>query len=334
MAAPAPPDQPLCSVVIVTWNRLGDLRRLLASVARQTIAGRLETIVVDNASTDGTREWLARECPLPLRLLCYGENRGASTGRNAGIRAARAPYVCFVDSDAELISPDCIEACIAHLEAHPETQAASVPVWRDREHRMAYILGGYATPDGHLDGVQTRARSDEPMFLSTCFAVWRREALLALRGFDPWYFWGMEDLDLGLRAFHAHRRRTGGAGSPFHVVPGREVLHEMSPSGRHHDPAHFESAFRRVERERLYMVLAYGGLAEFLRVMLRAPLRQRRFDAAWEQPLTPRRRFLATIWYPARRLLALPKNLVDIRRDHLTATPEAQEIAGRVKDEG
>lgn len=319
---------PFCSLVIVTWNRRREIETLLRSVMKQTVAGRIEIIVVDNASEDDTAAWLETQpFELPVRLLVFSSNRGASIGRNAGIRAAQAPYVCFLDSDAELISPDTLERGLDHLEENPEVDAVSSPIWMNRQKDRPFLLGGYVTPDGHYHGISCRSRDDEPMLLSTCYAIWRRSTLEEIGGFDPWYFWGIEDMDLGLRVYH-RRKRANPAARPYEIVRGVDVLHEMSDAGRLHDWRSFEQTFTRYERQRLYMVLAYGGLFEFLRVMARGPFRIARMEEAWEQRLTWSQRFRAVVAFPLLRLLALPKNLIEVSRNHLLSTPTPGDRGG------
>ena len=88
------------SVIIPTFNRAGLLERAIASVLNQTLLCS-ELIVVDDGSTDHTRdlvEQLMSATPQPIRLL-YQQNQGPSAARNAGVRAARYPYLAFLDSD-------------------------------------------------------------------------------------------------------------------------------------------------------------------------------------------------------------------------------------------
>jgi len=100
--------------VVVTYNRLGKLRECLEALSRQT--GELRYIhVVDNNSTDGTREWLvanSRRLNLVPHLLDY--NSGGAGGFNAGIRAAikmNADWVWVMDDDV-VPKPDCLQAVI------------------------------------------------------------------------------------------------------------------------------------------------------------------------------------------------------------------------------
>jgi GT2 family glycosyltransferase len=330
MIATTPVANPLCTVIIVTWNRRRELEAALDSVFAQSIAPRLEVIVVDNASQDGTVDWLANEYPHPVRLYAYDRNAGASHGRNAAIRLARAPHVAFLDSDALLLEPMAIERCLAALAANPGVRACGGRIWFDRARTRVFTFGGYITPDGHFCGPRTRTRDDDPDFLSTCFSVWETALLRELRGFDSWYFWGIEDMDLALRArWNARRGRTTAA-SRFLVVEGADALHEMAAGGRHYQPGDFHRVFHAIERQRLYLVLAYGGVLEFFRVLLRTPLRLDRVERdAWEQPLGWRKRLWCAVLYPLNRLARLPMDLWHQRRDHLATTPMPREVQPR-----
>ena len=84
------------SVVIPTHDREARLKTAVESVLAQTQAPR-EIVVVDDGSTDGTREMLAREFP-QVRYL-YQENRGVAAARNLGIRESRGTWLAFLDSD-------------------------------------------------------------------------------------------------------------------------------------------------------------------------------------------------------------------------------------------
>lgn len=90
---------PLFSVVIPTHDRLDVLLEVLAALGSQAGAPPFEVVVVDDGSTDGTGEWLARFAPAyPLTRLRQ-ENRGPAAARNAGVAAARGERVAFLGDD-------------------------------------------------------------------------------------------------------------------------------------------------------------------------------------------------------------------------------------------
>ena len=84
------------SVIIPTYNRAHLLPRCLDSVLSQT-SKPLEVIVVDDGSTDSTRDLVARDYP-GVKLITQ-DNRGVSAARNAGIRAAAGDWLALLDSD-------------------------------------------------------------------------------------------------------------------------------------------------------------------------------------------------------------------------------------------
>jgi glucosyl-dolichyl phosphate glucuronosyltransferase len=105
------------SVVIATCNRAADLRDTLASLAGLRPAGPWEAIVVDNNSTDGTRqvvEAAATGFPVPLRYL-FEREQGRSPALNAGIRAAQGDIIVTTDDDVR-VEADWLDRAAEGLE--------------------------------------------------------------------------------------------------------------------------------------------------------------------------------------------------------------------------
>jgi glycosyltransferase involved in cell wall biosynthesis len=107
---------PAVSVVIATYNRADYLRESINSVLRQRFQD-FEIIVVDDGSTDNTREIVAAYGPR-VRFV-YQENRGSSAARNLGVRHARASWVSIQDSDDQCL-PNHLEALSGYAGKHPE----------------------------------------------------------------------------------------------------------------------------------------------------------------------------------------------------------------------
>jgi glycosyltransferase involved in cell wall biosynthesis len=92
------------SVVIATYNRAGDLRETLKSLSRLQPDGLWEVIVVDNNSTDGTRDVVVgaqKDFPAPLRYLPE-RDQGRSPALNTGIRAAAGEIIVTTDDDVRV----------------------------------------------------------------------------------------------------------------------------------------------------------------------------------------------------------------------------------------
>ena len=165
------------TVVLATQDRrervLETLPHLLALPERPRV------VLVDNASTDGTADAVARAFPSVL-VLRQSRNLGA-VGRNVGVRAATTPYVAFADDDSWW-APGALARAAAHLDATPRLAVLA-----------ARILVG---PEEQLDGVCAEmARSPLPpepdlpgppvLGFVACGAVVRRDAFLAVGGFSP-----------------------------------------------------------------------------------------------------------------------------------------------------
>ena len=102
-------DHPLCSVVIPAYNGERYLAECLRSVLSQTLQD-IEILVVDDASTDGTRACASAFCETDsrVRLICNEVNRGVAESRNRGVQSARADWVAFLDCD-DVWLPDKLE---------------------------------------------------------------------------------------------------------------------------------------------------------------------------------------------------------------------------------
>ena len=93
-------DLPLVSVIIPTFNRASLLYRSIESVLKQSY-GHWELIIVDDGSTDNTKEVVKKYMNKDARIkyLCFEENKGVSISRNYGIAESNGEYVAFLDSD-------------------------------------------------------------------------------------------------------------------------------------------------------------------------------------------------------------------------------------------
>jgi GT2 family glycosyltransferase len=103
----------------VSWNAKDDLRACLHSLKTATNdPAKIETVVVDNASADGSAEMVAAEFP-DVRLIRLTENTGFSGGNNAAYADLTADYAFLLNSDA-VCSPGSIDRLIAFADSVPE----------------------------------------------------------------------------------------------------------------------------------------------------------------------------------------------------------------------
>jgi glycosyltransferase involved in cell wall biosynthesis len=142
--AAAPPE---ISVVLATYNRRHSLPRAIESVLVQE-GVRFELIVVDDASRDGTAEFLATLTDPRIRTIVAPGNGGPSAARNLGLNAARAGIVAFLDSD-DAYRPRRLAAPLAAFAADPSivctlSSAIRHDLNRSREARIPAV--GLAAP--------------------------------------------------------------------------------------------------------------------------------------------------------------------------------------------
>ena len=90
------------TVIIPNYNGLDFLKNCLESTTKSTV--RASIIVVDNGSRDESPQWVAENFP-GVQVIAFPENRGFCAAVNAGIRAAKTPYVFLLNHDTT-IDPD------------------------------------------------------------------------------------------------------------------------------------------------------------------------------------------------------------------------------------
>ncbi len=113
---------PRVSVIVATRNRRALLATALASIAAQRFRD-FEIVVGDDASDDGTAEWLRAAHP-DVRLVAMQRPVGAAGVRNRALDAARGEIVAFLDDD-DRWHPEFLEAQVAQLDANPKAELAT-----------------------------------------------------------------------------------------------------------------------------------------------------------------------------------------------------------------
>lgn len=108
-------ESPLSSIIVVTWNARRYVDQCLRSLAENAASVGAEIIVVDNSSSDGTAEWIARALPQAV-LLQNSANLGFAKGNNLGIARSRGKYLFLINSDVT-VPPGCLEKLLAVMES-------------------------------------------------------------------------------------------------------------------------------------------------------------------------------------------------------------------------
>jgi hypothetical protein len=200
-------DLPLVSVIIPHWNGIDTLAECLESLRRSTYP-RLEVIVVDNGSTDGSPDWLRERHP-EITLVENDRNYGYAGGCNRGVPMSRGTYVLFLNNDT-IQEPGWIEPLIERLEQNPHIAAVQPKILNYYQRERFDYAGGAG---GHLDLLcfpfargrifleqeVDRGQYDqaEPIFWASGTAcLVRKKLFLEAGGFDETFFAHMEEIDL------------------------------------------------------------------------------------------------------------------------------------------
>lgn len=233
---------PMVSIVIPTYDARKWLGEAIESALAQTYRN-CETIVVDDGSTDGTREWLARAYGDRIRYL-YQANRGTASARNLGLKHARGKFIQFLDSD-DLITPEKVAGQVEYLIFHPEVDVVLGQVsWFDD-----------GQPDRLFDwDRESRYRAKDLMremvyegVILIHAPLSRRTCLDRVGGFDE-SLADCEDWDYWLR--------VAWSGARFAYLPGISVAYYRVQRGQHKSqssPDHALNGLRVLEKVGTYV---------------------------------------------------------------------------------
>lgn len=205
-----PHDPPVASIVILTHNALDYTRQCLDSVLQHTDP-RHEILCVDNASTDGTVEWLqdlARD-EERCRVVYNQENLGYAAGNNIGLAHAKGDYLVLLNSDV-VVTEGWLDKLIACAQAHPQAGVVG-PVTNSitgvqKLPKVGYDQKSLKNLDifARMHG-EALAGQDEPALwiVGFCMLI-KRELLARIGGLDERYGIGNFDCtDYCLRNFLA-----------------------------------------------------------------------------------------------------------------------------------
>ena len=202
------------AVVILNYNGKAFLERFLAQVVA-SCPDWAEVIVADNASTDGSADFM-RECFPNVRLIENGSNEGFSTGYNLALQKVDAQYFVLLNSDIE-VAPGWIEPVVALMDADPQIAACQPKILsyhHKEQFEYAGACGGFIDKYGypfcrgrvfqHLEADQGQYDTPMEVFWATgaCMFV-RADLYRKFGGLDDSFFAHMEEIDLCWRLKNA-----------------------------------------------------------------------------------------------------------------------------------
>ncbi|MBE3143056.1 MAG: glycosyltransferase family 2 protein [Planctomycetes bacterium] len=212
-------NRPLVSLIVISFNEIDSIGDCLNALLQQTYPN-YEVIVYDNASSDGTPDYISERFP-QVRLARGSENLGFGGANNEAAKMTRGKYIGFVNDDA-YVSPGWLEPLVDLLENDPTVGCAGAELMC-AEKRDVVLCHGNSI---HLSGiayVRDRGQVTKPAppmevgGISGAAFLINREFFLEMGGFESLFFLYYEDTDLSLRIRLLGKRCV--------VVPGAMVYH-------------------------------------------------------------------------------------------------------------
>jgi GT2 family glycosyltransferase len=230
------------TLIIVNWNSGGLLKKCLENIAHQTRVPD-KILVIDNSSDDGSIEEIVKTDDISVRIL--DTNVGFAAANNLALRECDTEFVGLLNPDA-FPEPDWLKNLLSMAREFPD-----ISMFGSRQMSYespdivdgigdTYHFTGLAWRDRHACKLSDTDRTAKEIF-SPCAAaaLYRRNALEQVGGFDEDYFCYMEDVDLGFRlrvvgnkaiyvpdaiVRHIGSATTGGQHSDFSVYHGHRNL--------------------------------------------------------------------------------------------------------------
>jgi N-acetylglucosaminyl-diphospho-decaprenol L-rhamnosyltransferase len=249
------------TVAVVSWNTRGLLDRCLTSLRPEWETGTASVVVVDNGSTDGSRELVRSEHPW-AELVEPDENLGFGRAVNLAAEQSESAWLVAANADIE-VTPGAIEALIATADELPGAGAIaprlilpdgstqhSVHRFPSPSLSLIFGLGLYRLSARLGDRLCTESYwdADRPRQVDWAlgaFLLMRREYFDQVGGFDEEQWMYAEDIDLAWRLSRA--------GHPTRYVPTARVHHAESAAAR--------KAFTDFDRDRRHLAASYLWLA-------------------------------------------------------------------------
>jgi len=212
------------TVVIVNWNGLENLKKIIPTLRSQTYKN-FDVLISDQGSTDGSVAWMKKN---RIKFVENGRNTGFAGGANRGLKKARTPYVALFNDDMAL-EKNCLELLMETIEADPKIGMAQALItnWDGSQVESTGLVVTYgsfiATKDKYKPFVRTIGGPKQVDMASGGATVFRTSVLEKVGFFDedfnPAY---NEDADLSIR--------INAAGFKCMIQTGAIVYHRSGPT--------------------------------------------------------------------------------------------------------
>ena len=191
---------PLVYIIVINYNGEEYLKTCLSSIEKQTYPN-YKTIVIDNASTDNSEEYIKEYFP-KLTFIQAERNLGFAEGNNLAIKKAleqKAAYVFLVNNDTEF-EIDLVEKLIKTAESDDSIGIVGPAVFDLKNKKSLQEMGMAIDKFGYALALKNLTDRDCVFFVSGCAMMLKSELILRIGFFDESYFMFAEDLDICWRS--------------------------------------------------------------------------------------------------------------------------------------
>lgn len=223
--------QPRVSIIILNWNGLKDTEECLESLKRITYLN-YKVIVVDNASTGDDVKVLRERFGEYIHIIENDRNYGFAEGNNIEIRYALkdgVEHILLLNNDT-LVAPDFLSELVNVADSDPQIGLAGPKIYFYHEPNRIWFAGGgislFSASSNRGRNLIDKGQFDKVDYVDfisgSCMLI-KRSVLESAGLLDPVYFFGIEDVDMSLRATQA------GFSNVF--VPSSRIWHKVFSSG-------------------------------------------------------------------------------------------------------
>ena len=290
---------PLVSIVILNRNGKRHLKRCLSSLLRTNYSN-YEIILADNASSDGSIEFVKRAFP-QIKIVQNEHNVGIPAGYNSGILQAKGKYVATLNNDIE-VDPEWLQSLVKVMEASPDVAAVDpkyLNYYDKNKFDTCAAAGRYIDFVGNpvTRGIdeEDRGQYDEITRTFICSTFWRREVLEKIGLLDEDFFYGFDDTDVSWRiSLRGYRILYVPSSRIYHKVGGYTLLRNARAQLRYIPGIYFF-----LKRNRLLTIVKNYSLKTLLRLLPLALLEHLGYIVYWSIKRDKQysfESFKATLW--------------------------------------
>ena len=236
------------SIIIVNLNRKKELEKCIKSLTSQTYK-KYEIIIIDNNSNDNSANYIKSKFS-KIRIFKTKKNLGTSYTRNAGINFSKGNIIWFLDSDSYLKHKSVLSDLINIIKNDKKIDAIGGEAIIGEKNQILASKKLVLYPNGMTKGFISKDENHSKVkVLATCNLMVKKKVLQDLGGFDHYYFFYLEDIDLTYRMFIKKYN--------LKLIKNCPVIHYFSKKSRFRN--HFQA-----KKNRIYFILKNFGISNLL----------------------------------------------------------------------